>query len=406
MSSLPNRLLQEPIENQTFAPDFDVNRLVLTVTDDLGAVRRTWRGLEQRAAGHVFQTHAWVSNWHNHIGRARAVKPVIITGSTHDGVARMVLPMGLKKRGGFARLTWLGDEHADYKGPLIDAALLGALTPETARILFKRTFALVPEADTAYLEEMPVELNGQAHPLTAFRTQPSPVASHALALGQDFEALYKARRGAGSRKKLRQKRRRLEQSSGPVEFRIAASPHARSRAISVLIGQKRARLEERGITDMFAQPEVRAFYRSLAEQHPELCQLSTLNAGDEAVAANWGLIWGDRYYYVLSTMTDTDLRAYSPGQLHLNELIEWSSTRGLRTFDFTVGDEDYKDDWCDSTTALFDVHLGLTTKGQLLASTRALTRRIKRQVKQSGTLWPLAQKARKQANSLRKHTGW
>ena len=392
-------------ENQAFKPRLAADELIFSATSDFEAIKQSWRNLEHRGVGHVFQTWAWVSNWHSYIGTARNVSPLIITATSRDGVLRALFPMGITKRAGLRTLSWLGGEHADYKGPLLDRDLHRTLTDETTRAMFDKAFAMVPGIDAVRLLDMPAEIDGAANPLLTYRNQPSPVASHQLTLDGSFDALYKARRGASSRKKLRQKLRRLEDAAGPSLMKLAATPHRRSKAISTLIEQKRARLTEMGVTDMFAAPQVRAFYRALAEQHPEICQLSTFEMGDTPVAANWGLVWGDRYYYVLSTMTDGEYRTQSPGQLHLNALIAWSIDRGLKVFDFTAGDESYKGDWCDASTDLFDVYLGLTMKGRLLSFGQARARAAKRYIKHSHWLWPAAKKLRKLVNDHRTHTG-
>jgi len=392
------------LENQPLTPIKHMGELVFSATSDLESIRQNWRNLEHRAVGHVFQTWSWVSNWHTYVGSARNISPIIITATSRDGVLRALLPMGVETRAGFRTLTWLGAEHADYKGPLLDADLAATLTPDTTRVLFDAAFRMVPGIDTVRLLDMPRELEGAPHPMLAYPHQAGPSGSHALTLSQDFDALYKARRGPSSRKKLRQKLRRLEDAVGPVDMKISYSPHTRSKAITTLINQKRARLKDIGAADMFAAPEVRAFYRCLAEQHPEMCQLSTFEADGNILAANWGLVWGDRYYYVLSTTAYGPHRAHSPGQLHLNNLIAWSIARGLKTFDFTKGDEPYKDDWCDITTELFDVYLGLTIKGRAGAFVQAKTRSVRRYIKQSDALWPVAKKLRKLAKDRFVHT--
>lgn len=392
-SALP---LPEPQEIRLVPPGFAPDRLMLAATSDIAALRSAWRGFETHAAGHVFQSWAFVSNWHNSIGRPRGLEPFIVTASSRDGALRLLLPLAIRSGRAGRWLEWLGGEHADYKGPLVDRAWLDAADPGTVRQVLEEALRLAPGVDAAALEDMPAALGGRAHPFRAFAHAIAPVSAHSVRLEPDFDAFLRARRGAGSRKKLRQKRRRLESATGSAPaFTIARTPQMRARAMTALVAQKRARLAERGIGDMFAEPGVRAFYRALAERHPELCQLSTLDAGDMTLAANWGLVWHGRYYYVLSTMTDGPLRSHSPGQIHLHDLMAWSAAHGIETFDFTAGDEAYKDDWCDTVEPLFDVHLGFTARGRVLAALRAGARAAKREIKANPHAWALAQALRR-----------
>jgi hypothetical protein len=55
--------------------------------------------------------------------------------------------------------------------------------------------------------------------------------------------------------------------------------------------------------------------------------------------------------------------------------LRYAIERGCRVFDFTIGDEQYKRDWCDSKIELYD-HMALLPKRQL-----------QRLIKQSPFLW-------------------
>jgi CelD/BcsL family acetyltransferase involved in cellulose biosynthesis len=46
---------------------------------------------------------------------------------------------------------------------------------------------------------------------------------------------------------------------------------------------------------------------------------------------------------------------YGPGAAHLMEIMARAIERGCTIFDFTIGDEPYKRDWCEERQALYDV---------------------------------------------------
>ena len=396
----------EPVDFEEKTPLEDATELVLSTSADIDGLRPDWVNLEHRAAGHVFQSWAWVSQWHTHIGAARAIEPFIVMASRRGGGLVALLPMGIETRGHIRKLVWLGAEHADYKGLLLDKTFLARMTPRITRSLLEAACRMAPNIDVVQLLEMPATLEDGSHPLLCYPNHLSPMGSHSMSLGTDFDTFFKARRGASSRKKLRQKTRRLAAAHGEARMEIAASTTQRGRIITALIDQKRSRLAEMGVGDVFADGDVRAFYRSMAENHPGICQLSAYMAGDTITAANWGLVWNGRYYYVLSTMADGDMRAFSPGQLHLTDLIEWSIDNGLSTFDFTAGDEGYKDEWCDTVMPLFDIHFGLTMKGRITAFALSVGRRAKRAIKQDERLWKAAKNLRKLVYRFRTQTAW
>ena len=61
--------------------------------------------------------------------------------------------------------------------------------------------------------------------------------------------------------------------------------------------------------------------------------------------------------------------------------------RGCREFDFTVGDEVYKRDWCDTHLALYDYRAAATLSGAAIAVRSRATAGAKRFIKQQPALW-------------------
>ena len=70
---------------------------------------------------------------------------------------------------------------------------------------------------------------------------------------------------------------------------------------------------------------------------------------------------GDCYYHVLSSYDrGSELARFGPGAAHLHDLLRFAIGRGFRKFDFSVGDERYKHEWCDSEMKLYD-HVAVAT---------------------------------------------
>src|SRR4029079_15576117 len=56
-------------------------------------------------------------------------------------------------------------------------------------------------------------------------------------------------------------------------------------------------------------------------------------------------------------------RGFSPGNLLTENLMEWSFAQGIEAFDFGVGDEDYKLEYCDVVIPLHIKTIRVTIKG-------------------------------------------
>jgi CelD/BcsL family acetyltransferase involved in cellulose biosynthesis len=121
--------------------------------------------------------------------------------------------------------------------------------------------------------------------------------------------------------------------------------------------QKSRALVRKGVTGMFARPGWREFFLDLATNpHTrQLVHVARLQVGADAVAANFGVVFGGCYYHVLASYCEDSRAAhFAPGALHLRELLKYAIERGQQRFDFTIGDERYKLEWCDSSVKLYD----------------------------------------------------
>src|SRR6185437_5049958 len=145
------------------------------------------------------------------------------------------------------------------------------------------------------------------------------------------------------------------------------------------------------------------FYRALAtgEATRTFVHVSRLDVGETAAAVNLGLIHRGRYYHLLASYGDGEASRFSPGAAHLHELMRYAIERGCRTFDFTIGDEPYKRDWCDTELALYDYFSAATLRGSIVAGPRVAGQRLKRWIKQTPAVWDAVSRTRAFLGSLR-----
>jgi CelD/BcsL family acetyltransferase involved in cellulose biosynthesis len=83
----------------------------------------------------------------------------------------------------------------------------------------------------------------------------------------------------------------------------------------------------------------------------------------------------------MPTYTDGELSKYSPGKLLQIELMRWCIEHGLTIFDFTVGGEDYKHDWCDTELRLYKYTEAISIKGLMLKGADFIEEYIRRNKK-------------------------
>jgi D-aspartate ligase len=388
--------------SREFAADLGV-----VIHDNLDAVESEWRRFEQIADCTAFQTFDWLAAWHRHIGRRDGVRPVIVVGSYADGETAFILPLAIADKRGIKRLCWLGQEQCDYNAPLLARDFSQRVSPErflAAWRALRQQMQRDPRLrhDWIDLEQMPQMVGAQANPFTALDVTTNASGAHLTQLGDDWEKFYFAKRSSATRRRDRAKRRNMAEY-GEIRFVTAAEIDDARRTLEILIDQKHRAFARRGIPDIFARPGLREFFLDLAS-NPKIrhrFHISRVEVGDTWAAANFAILFGDCYYHVLASYEDDALLShYGPGALHLRELLAHAIKLGLRRFDFTIGDEAYKDEWSDTSVKLYDYSAPAAWRGWPASLASAARRRLKRFVKQTPPIWKLVSHLRATVGAL------
>ena len=375
--------------------------LALRIHGDLANVEAEWRRFEAVADCTVFQTFDWLAAWHRHIGLRARVQPAVAVGRFANGDTAFMVPLCVAPHGPARRLCWLGQELCDYNAPLLARDFSERVTAERFLEIW-RELRLRLQQDPLFrhdwidLEKMPQTLGAQRNPFTYLDVSPNASGAHLTQLGGDWEEFYTAKRSSATRRRDRAKRRHMSEH-GEVQFATAAEAADARRTLEILMEQKSRALVRKGVADMFARPGWREFFLDLATnpQTRQLVHVARLQVGADAVAANFGVVLGGCYYHVLASYCEDSRAAhFGPGALHLRELLKYAIERGLQRFDFTIGDERYKLEWCDSSLKLYDHAAATTWRGWPAARAAAARRRLKRMIKQTPWVWNAVSAAR------------
>jgi CelD/BcsL family acetyltransferase involved in cellulose biosynthesis len=265
-------------------------------------------------------------------------------------------------------LVWLGGVVTDYHAPLLAQPYdPGAVD---IRALLRVLPSALPPFDVFWLEKQPETIGAAQNPFIVEGCEPQRKDAHAALLGNDVAAYIEHHTSPRGRSRLRRSEKKLR-AMGRLSFVIAAEGPQREHVTQTMIRQKSRRYIETGGPDLFADGKYREFYAALSRAAPMdslAVHVSALFLDDRIIATHWGLCDGARFYYIMPTFERGDVERYSPGTLLLLELITWCHRRGIRIFDFTIGDDAYKEAWCDRVLRLYRYVHPVTACGAAVAA--------------------------------------
>jgi CelD/BcsL family acetyltransferase involved in cellulose biosynthesis len=381
--------------------------LDLHIYGDFAAVKTEWRAFERSAECTVFQAFDWLATWQRNVGARRGVQPAIVVGRFGDGETAIILPLAMAPARMLRRLCWLGEGLCDYHAPL----LARGFAQRVPRDHFLALWAELAERlardplyrhDWIELEKMPEMIGTEPNPLVYLPVIANASGAYRMALGANWEEFYYDKRSSATRRRDRTKRKHMSQF-GEVRFVTAANADDVRRTVEALMAQKTRSLRRRGIPDMFAPPGHREFFLELVgnAQIRDLVHVSRVEIGAAYAAINLGAVFGDCYYHFLACYDEeSGFARFGPGVLHLRELIAYAIGRGLKHFDFTIGDEPYKREWADTELKLYDYVAATNARGVVAARISIVRRRVKRFLKQTPWAWRTVSRFRAALGSL------
>jgi CelD/BcsL family acetyltransferase involved in cellulose biosynthesis len=391
---------------QALSPAAALGDVRIAVYEDLAAIEREWRAFEPDADCTVFQSFDWLATWQRHIGTRSGVRAAIVVGRDGSGAILFVLPLSVRTGGLIRELTWLGSDLNDYNAPLLAPAFSARI--DRTRFLaawqdITRSLQANPRLgyDVIALAKMPETIGAQQNPMRHLGGTTNPSGAYLTHLTAEWEAFYTGKRSSATRRRDRTKRKKLGEY-GEIRFINLDSAGEILTSLDTLMAQKAKSFARMGVGNLFAKPGHADFYRALATDPATrpVVHVSRLDVGATAAAVNLALIHRGRYYHLLASYADCDLSRFGPGAAHLHDLMHYAIDRGCNIFDFTIGDERYKRDWCDTELKLYDYIAPVTWRGVLVAMPMLAAQRIKRWIKQTPVVWRAFSAARAFAGSL------
>ena len=310
---------------------------ILTSFDQLQSLEHEWDRLWRTQPGRqVFTAFGWLrARWLARDGRQRLHTPVVLSGGKVVGILPLVADD--------SRLRFAGAPFSDYNDlicePTSDAPAVAAM----ALSALERLEAPLRHCVLENLPEGSILVSGLERLVPSMRSRVRLLPGQScptLLLGERREEILTQILSKRSLKRHQNKLRQL----GSIRFHHLEDRGEIRRHLPRFFDQHIHRRALAGDRSHFLEPESRRFYEHLIETLDPSRELrfGVLELDGRPLAYHLGFELNGRFTWYKPTF-DVDCWDLSPGEVLLKSLFEYVRERPIEEFDFTRGDEAFKD---------------------------------------------------------------
>jgi CelD/BcsL family acetyltransferase involved in cellulose biosynthesis len=325
---------------------------------------RDWQHAASRLnAGHrtAFQHGYWLDAWYAAFHEHAPLIAVISDAATGKDVA--VVPMMSHVRRGIRVVEFADLGISDNNAPILacDATFDAAGARAIGAALVGALRALPDGFDLLRLKKMPAHVGGKPNPLVSLgRIGSCSVNGNLVLMGDDY-ADYRA-----SLRRLQLSRCwRVFSRLGDGRFEIATDVARARELLDVMDVQQEERMRQLGSPFVLNDDVHAGFYREVARQGVAegYAVVSALVCDKGIVATTLGVRHGATYFLLRISHTGRTWANFSPGLLVTERTMEALHAQGVRRFDLSIGNQDYKRRLGAEQVPLTDVSVALSWRG-------------------------------------------
>lgn len=325
-----------------------------------------YRSLFDRSKASPFQHPVWLDSFARHLVKPRRAAMAPITGrDPSTGELRFLLPMIMRMKAGFSLLESCDLGVSDYAVPVVDASYrpddVGALRDAVRSALPRHDLMRVQPVRHEHVPLWKMFLNASSEALG--------FSAHGVTLPPKERDWRSELLSDGFAKSLARKCKKFAKEPTARLERVLPG-EAASDAIRQLAQLRSGRFEG----DLIQQSFVEEFYAEIAATGARdgLAQTFKAELEGEAIGYCFGLFHRRRFHYLLIGCDYERFGRYSPGLLLYEHMISDCVSNGGEVFDFTIGDEPFKQNFGTQPTPMFTLQNAASWRGKLaLAALRA-----------------------------------
>ena len=325
---------------------------------------RDWRQAALRfGAGHrtAFQHGDWLGAWYAAFDGVSPLIAVISDAATGSDIA--LVPMIGRSKGGIRVVEFADLGVSDNNAPVLasDFACDATKARAIGEALVAGLRSLPDGFDLLRLKKMPAHVGRTTNPLVSLgRLGSCSVNGNLVLTGDD----YAAHEASIKRMQLPRCWRGFSRHAG-ARFELVTDVNRALEMLDAMDMQQQERMRELGLAFVLNDDSHARFYRDVVRRGVAdgYAVVSALVCDEGVVATSFGLRYGSAYWLLRISNAGKPWSSFSPGLLVTERTMAALHQQGVRRFDLSVGDHDYKRRFGAVPLPLTDVSVALSWRG-------------------------------------------
>ena len=311
-------------------------------------LNRDWLELEKNCYNYFFQSLDFIKNY---LLFKKNIKDInlnlVVVRSNQDQSIMCIFPFQIVNLFGVKILQWLGTRDVDYCSPIIRKNINLDLIFSS---IWKETIKHIDGYDLIFLDRQPMLIGEFKNPFIEFLPSKIFSKSYITKLSNNFSNDLNLVKNKKFLSEFNRTEKKL-QSNNEVEFKVIFEKDT-SLSLSNIIKNKIFQLNKLQIKHNLNEDLIN-FFEKIKENCPKKIILAALYINNEIIAASFNFSHKERFYYYMPTVFNEKYNKFSPGKILISYLLNWSSVNNINTFDFGIGEENYKKYWASDSINLY-----------------------------------------------------
>jgi CelD/BcsL family acetyltransferase involved in cellulose biosynthesis len=322
-----------------------------------------WQKFERNSNSTIFQKFFFVNNWNTSINKKKDHKLYIIF-IYHDDSLIAILPLCIRNFFSIKILQWIGEPFNDFNFPILDNKLMVS-NDELNKVIYEIININKKDYSLVYLEKQLTHFRGQKNIFDNFKNISTDEKNSALALSESFEYFFNNHRFFKSSKYkkilasiIRFKIKYKSSYTNDNDFNF------KNDVYNFFLINKSDRINQTGAWNYLKFSKYTDFIHLNLRNRKCLC--NAIYIDNKIISATIGFIDNETFYYIFPSY-DSKWGKISPGLINLYlSFKDFFENKLCNRFDFTIGNEPYKDVWSNEATFLFQSFFATSIKGCFL----------------------------------------